>query len=268
VVSRDFQALADARAARARLLAGRYPASREALLFFAQISALQQRFALSITMEAPAGRELALESLLPGRQSLVELVAAQGPERLRQEARCLDEPACREALRAYLARQDTISPRSFFARVLLQPAMFCRVTPAFDGDAEAPATRAERGGDNRAAVCPRCEHAPQVGCLRPEGDGQALTLLCSLCLREWPFPRSLCPACGNADHHTIGYYSTPGFAQLQVQVCEACRGYLHLVDFAKEKNAVADVDELAAVPLDVWAIERGYRKVQPNLAGI
>jgi formate dehydrogenase maturation protein FdhE len=41
-----------------------------------------------------------------------------------------------------------------------------------------------------------------------------------------------------------------------------------MVHLEKEAAAVPDVDELAALPLDVWAQEKGYRKIQPNLAGI
>ena len=96
----------------------------------------------------------------------------------------------------------------------------------------------------------------------------ALTLLCSLCLREWPFPRLHCPACSESDHRKIHFYSSPEFAHLQTQVCESCQAYLHLVDLAKEPQAIPDVDELAALPLDLWALEQGYCKVQPNLAGI
>ncbi len=254
------------RGARARLLAGRYPASREALLFYAAVVAWQGELAASLPPSPDLDSGPALDSLLPGRRALVELVAEHGPEKLRQQARGFDDPTCREALRAYYTRQDTDSPRSFFARVLLQPAMFCWERSPREDSAEAPARRTADG--EAAALCPHCGHPPQVGCLRPEGDGLALALVCSLCLRDWAFARSRCPGCGNADHHKIGYYSTPAFAQLQVQVCESCCRYLHLVDSSKEKQAIADVDELTALPLDLWAAENGYRKLQPNLAGI
>jgi FdhE protein len=309
VVSRDFQALAAARAARARLLAGRYPASREALLFYAEIAELQGRLAAGLPSNPAAGRGFALDVLLPGRQPLAGLVSEKGPEKLREQARRYDEAACRESLRAYFTCEDTTSPRSFFARVLLQPAMFAwtiqvdegRVerfsAPAKDGDSkelrrtasaaeeavpDSPVleSAARRAAELLAGIplpeepsrpsarCPRCDHAPQAGCLRPQGDGMALTLVCSLCVHAWLFPRVRCPACGSDDHHKISFYATPEFAHIEVQVCDGCQAYLHLVDLAKDKNAIPDVDELAALPLDVWAIEKGYRKVHPNLAGI
>jgi formate dehydrogenase maturation protein FdhE len=307
VVSRDFQALGATRAARARLLAGRYPASGEALLFYAEIASLQGRLAGSLPPQQAAGHGFALDALLPGRQALAELVEGKGPEKLREQVRRYDETACRESLRAYFTGQDTTSPRSFFARVLLQPAMFAWASAVAGSDTgeqrhSAHSADGSTQGEQRAggadggrdtgrasvlrnaewiagtpppgeaprspAVCPRCGHGPQAGCLRPQGDGAALALVCSLCLHEWPFARVRCPACGSTDHQKISYYSTPEFAHLEVQVCESCQAYLHLVDLSKEKEAIPDVDELAALPLDLWALEKGYWKVQPNLTGI
>jgi hypothetical protein len=264
------------------VLASRYPASGEALLFYSEIVSLQGRLAGSLPPRQAAGDGFAFETLLPGRQALAEFVAEKGPEKLREQARRYDETACRESLRSYVTGEDTTSPRSFFARVLLQPAMFAWAAAVPGSDAEAGADSAPllRNGElaagsplpgepsRSAAICPRCGHAPQAGCLRPQGDGAALALVCSLCLHEWPFARVRCPACGSADHHKMGYYSTLEFGHLEVQVCESCQAYLHLVDVAKENGAIADVDELAALPLDLWALENGYWKVRPNLAGI
>jgi FdhE protein len=259
VVSRDFQALAARRAERARKLAARYPASAEPLLFFAEISSLQREISAAQAPN-PASLDQALDALVAGRRPLVELVEAKGPQRLCDEARHYDETACRESLRAYIPRADITSPRSFFARVLLQPAMFGWDPRAFTPTAPAAV--------NRESHCPRCGHSPQVGCLRPQGDGAALALVCSLCLHEWPFARPRCPGCGENDHRKIAFCSSSEFAHLEVQVCESCKAYLHMVHLEREAEAVPDVDELAALPLDVWAQEKGYRKIQPNLAGI
>ena len=44
--------------------------------------------------------------------------------------------------------------------------------------------------------------------------------------------------------------------------------YLQLVDLGRDPEAIPEVDELAGLPLDLWAQERGYRKLCPNLAGV
>lgn len=309
VAPRDFQTLAASRAARARLLARRYPASREVLSFFAEIASLQQGLAVRLPQsetQPAAQRGFALDQLLDGRAALVDLVLREGPALLRELARDYDEAACRQSLRKCFTGEDTASPNSFFARVLLQPVMFGWDRSVSSGADKAPdgpsGARSETFGvprdagfgissvgmspqlrqafelstagastpaaDAERAACPHCGHPPQTGCLRPQGDGTALLLVCSLCLAEWPFPRLRCPACGQSDHHKISFYSSDAFAYLEVQVCDACNTYLHLVHLEKETQAIPDVDELAALPLDVWAREKGYHKLQPNLAGI
>jgi formate dehydrogenase maturation protein FdhE len=40
------------------------------------------------------------------------------------------------------------------------------------------------------------------------------------------------------------------------------------VNLAKNGHAVPVVDELAAIPLSLWAIEHGYVKLQTNILGI
>jgi formate dehydrogenase maturation protein FdhE len=53
-----------------------------------------------------------------------------------------------------------------------------------------------------------------------------------------------------------------------VQACDSCAAYLQVIDLGKDAGAIPDADELAGLPLDCWALEKGYTKVQPNLAGI
>ena len=241
MVSRDYQALSARRAARAYELAERYPAAREALLFVGSVAAFQQKIEPQSPLEA--------------RSDLVKLVLEKGPKPLAEEARALSEAACRQALEDYLEQKDTSSPRSFFARVLLQPQMASR-------------NEMLEAGPTGHGRCPRCGHPPQLGCLRREGEGTALTLACSLCLWEWPFRRALCPSCGESDEKRFAYYSASAIDHLQLQVCESCSRYFHTVNLSKNPTAVPDVDEVSALPLDVWARERGFSKLQPNLVGI
>ena len=55
---------------------------------------------------------------------------------------------------------------------------------------------------------------------------------------------------------------------LELQACDGCRTYLNVVRRDAAPEAVPDVDEIAALPLDVWAVERGYRKLVRNLVGV
>ena len=115
---------------------------------------------------------------------------------------------------------------------------------------------------------PDCEHIPQVGLLKPLGHGQALWLACARCLHEWEYPRNHCVACGQTDAKKLAYYRAEQIPHIQVMTCDECRQHIHLIDLEREPRAIADIDEIVALPLDVWAIERGFTKVHPNLAGI
>ena len=64
------------------------------------------------------------------------------------------------------------------------------------------------------------------------------------------------------------FYSLELFPHIQTQTCDACQRYLHVIDLVKDTGACPDVDEIAALPLDVWAADSGYEKITPNLIGI
>jgi len=82
-----------------------------------------------------------------------------------------------------------------------------------------------------------------------------------LCAHEWSFRRIYYPACGEEREPQVAYYSTPEIAHVRVDVCDT---YLKSIDLTKTGLAVAVVDELATIPLDLWAREHGYEKLQPN----
>ena len=79
----------------------------------------------------------------------------------------------------------------------------------------------------------------------------------------------LTPAyCGSEDTGRLPIYSdSERFAGLRVDACEVCRRYLLTVDLPKDPAAVPVVDELVAIPLDLFARERGFQKITPNLMG-
>ena len=122
--------------------------------------------------------------------------------------------------------------------------------------------------DGEALTCPLCRSRPQVGVLRPEGDGGKRSLVCSLCAMEWDYGRIGCAACGEEDPQKLAVYSAKEFGHVRVEACETCHCYIKTVDLTKNGHAVPIVDELAMIPLDLWATEHSYRKIHPNLLGI
>ena len=121
--------------------------------------------------------------------------------------------------------------------------------------------------DGTPSTCPFCGRKPIVGVLRSQGDGAKKSLICMLCAHEWVFRRVYCPACGEEREPQLAYYSASEIAHVRVDVCDTCHTYLKSVDLTKTGLAVAVVDELATTPLDLWAREHGYDKLQMNLLG-
>jgi FdhE protein len=135
--------------------------------------------------------------------------------------------------------------------------------------AEALAQRATpRTTKGDLGICPVCSAKPLVGVLRPEGDGGKRSLICSVCATEWPYRRIVCPACNEEGADKLAVYTAEQFKHVRVETCETCRCYLKTIDLTKNGHAVPMVDELATIPLNLWAQEHHYTKLRPNLLGI
>ncbi len=109
---------------------------------------------------------------------------------------------------------------------------------------------------------------PQVGVLRQEGDGAKRFLICSLCSTEWAYGRIVCPACGEETVDKLAIYTANQFNHVRVEGCDTCGHYIKTIDLTKNGLAVPVVDELATIPLNIWAHEHGYVKMQTNFLGI
>lgn len=126
------------------------------------------------------------------------------------------------------------------------------------------------GGEGRS--CPRCGGPPQLSYFGGSGDPLVTgprRLVCARCAAEWVHPRMVCAACGEETSSRLPVYSeAEQLPHLRIDGCDTCRRYLIGVDLRRDAAAVPIVDELAALPLDLYAKERGLSKVVPNLMGI
>jgi FdhE protein len=270
----------DKRIQRAVELAERYPSAAEVLAFYRHILEFQKTLCADIASPSPpaagdkaAFRErLDLDIAVQQLPALLALVQRKGPSKLAQEAAEIGagklhplSPPCyasseqqREMLRSFLLSTDPNEAESnhFFARVLLQPQA-----------ERLAATLQTQSADSSASVCPVCGARPQVAVLRPEGDGGKRFLVCSFCSTEWEFRRILCPMCGEQDHKKLPRYSVEDMPSVRVEACDTCKYYLKSVDMTVDGLAAPLVDEVATAALDVWAMERGFNKISPNLMG-
>lgn len=102
----------------------------------------------------------------------------------------------------------------------------------------------------------------------PNNEGAARSLLCAFCALEWPVSRIRCVACGEEDPAKLPNYSAPGHEEARIEACETCRGYVKCIDLTNDARLLPEVDDLASISLDLWAVEQGFQRIEPGLAGI
>jgi FdhE protein len=124
------------------------------------------------------------------------------------------------------------------------------------------------GTDYALPLCPFCRRKPALGVLRPEGDGAKRSLVCSLCSSEWQYRRIVCPGCGETEVDKLPVFTAAAYDYVRVECCNSCMQFIKTVDLTKQGRATPVVDELAILPLTLWANEKGYTKLEPNLLGM
>ncbi len=121
--------------------------------------------------------------------------------------------------------------------------------------------------DWRYAYCPICGALPAVAAL--VGEAGSRQAVCSFCGHFWRLPRMGCPFCNNKRQEKLRYFYGEDEDLCRVQVCEACRGYLKVMDTREVGDAMAmAVDDIATAHLDLVAEEEGYKRKAPRLWGI
>jgi FdhE protein len=239
---------------RAEDLAAAHPAVASILSFYERVAKCQKE--LYWYLEESSARDLgALAAKAP--EFLAEIAAA-APGPIAESAREWKTRDVKELLELYQSSASSgCSPGALLAWLVLSP-YFEHLANQWS---DVPETGASR-------LCPFCGRKPVVGVLRPEGDGAKRSLICSMCGAEWRFGRIMCAACGEETPDKLPVYSAEEFPQVRVEACNACGCYIKTVDLTKNGHAVPIVDELATVPLNLWAEEHGYVKLQPNMIGL
>lgn len=214
---------------------------------------------------------------------VADVTMAAGPDRLR--AACAELVATedpRDLVVQWLAGEEQPPAARYLARASLSPVM-----EALKGDdaEESPAGR----------QCPHCTGLPQLSYSIPGPEDLATGrrfLQCARCLSSWGYPRMTCPGCGEDDSHKLPIFSEEGtasgeygsvvrglpgengkerahalFPHMRIDACQTCMRYVLSVDLARDPRAVPFVDEMAALPLDLYAKEQGFSKITPNLMG-
>jgi formate dehydrogenase maturation protein FdhE len=196
-------------------------------------------------------------------QSLLKTVHQHGPTSLAEEAQewsATGPSATDEMLINYW---HSPSDLQFFGKACFQPYLRWLVATG-----ARPADRELTVAEYR---CPVCGGRPQVSFLQNKettAESGNRDLICSTCLTSWEFRRVVCANCGEERPSKLGYFHSPQWDHVRIEACDSCKHYIKGIDLTRLGLAEPMVDEIDAAPLDLWATEHGYRKIELNLVGL
>jgi FdhE protein len=223
----------------------------DVLLFYAKILRFQSDLQSRLSVSTVHAAEMAM--FVP---ELLELLTHSGTPQLKELAassrsldwgRELDSHWKDRGIRPYM-------PQSLAILTLLQP---------FAQNLAAHAQIAPHIAPN----CPFCLCKPQLGVLRPEGEGGKRYLLCSLCGTEWEYRRVICPNCEELDKEKLPIYKSDKIPHIKLAACDTCHTYLKCIDLGIDGHAIPEVEDVSSLPLSLWMVENGFHPIQLNLFG-
>lgn len=270
---------------RADELTQRWPFAAEVLQFYTQLLAVQERaYDEARSLDPSEAVAFAAEHLAP---RIVDVSAAHGPATLQQGVlERFDTVDLHSILSAWLRGDPLDAFDRFLARAATAPVL------------EALGSRAAEAceGPRDDLHCPVCGGLPQLA-YSATSDEDLVTphrfLLCSRCSASWAFARMTCAGCAEDDGAKLLHYSEVGALEAEatgktvrgadaelkatasiatmphvaVDGCATCKHYLLAIDTRREPRAVPIVDEIAALPLYVYASERALTKIVTNALG-
>jgi FdhE protein len=162
-------------------------------------------------------------------------------------------PGTREAMmRALLADSvpiETLAEHVFVAAAL--QVHFARLASRLDAEGLVPV------GDG---ACPACG-GPPVASMVVGWKGAHGTRFCgcALCATFWHVVRIKCTLCGSTKG--IGYEEIDGSGGIvKAETCDACRGYVKILQQHKQVDVDVIADDVASLGLDLLVREKGYRR--------
>lgn len=265
--SKSLTAVFEERATRAEVLARISDAAAEPLAFAAGL--LHVQAGLAAALEAahaarPLSGHLAADAdrMIRRLLEVPRFAASNGPPALSEDARTRaaeDEATVRTRLAVFWSG-DRQAAEDYLSRAMLRPYVEVLRTGNVAPD------RVHRQGQ-----CPFCGGAPSVACRRGGGtdaEGSARFLVCALCGLEYAFNRILCPSCFEEDPARLPSFQSAVHPGVRLETCETCRRYVKSLDLSQDARPLPEVDDLASLAMDLWAIEQGYTRIEPGLAGI
>lgn len=272
---------------RARELVVSWAFASEVLGFYGALLDAQERIFERALEDRPAPKLVAAYAAENALGAIVEVSVSSGPPAMTESVlSAFHETDLHPMIESWLRGDSQPPVERYLARAATGP-----ILEALGADAvERPATVDERH-------CPACGGLPQLSTFAPSPEDLVTArrhLVCSRCATTWPYSRLTCAGCGETDTKALVVLGEVGttqaelseqiikartdpearknavpaqFPHLRIDGCRTCSHFLLNVDLERNARAVPLVDEIAAIPLSLYAAERGLSKIVPNLMG-
>ncbi len=248
---------------RAAELAERYPHAAEMLRLYQALTVVQEA-----VYSIPSPQNIAAyaaENVLP---AVIDVTVEAGPRALRDGVIALYASAnLEDMIQSWLDQQPLNPFETYLARASASPLLEV-VTPHPDPPPQGGREFETEGSRTR---CPNCGGLPQLSYFAVSGEALVSGpryLVCSRCATNWVFSRMMCASCGESNGTKLPIYQEHDqFPHARVDGCQTCRKYLLTFDLRRDTRAVPIVDEIAALPLDLYARDQRLTKITPNLMG-
>ncbi|HKV31234.1 MAG TPA: formate dehydrogenase accessory protein FdhE [Candidatus Dormibacteraeota bacterium] len=249
---------------RAAELAERHPHAAEMLRLYQALTVVQEAAAYRL----PSPQDIAsfaVGHVIPG---VIDVTVELGPRALRDG---VVEVYASANLEELIQRWLVAEPLNPFETYLARAS----ASPLLEALSPHPDPPPQGGREFEIEVsrthCPNCGGLPQLSYFAVSGEALVSGpryLVCSRCATNWIFPRMTCAACGEAAGTKLPIFQEQErFPHARVDGCQTCQKYLLTFDLRRDTRAVPVVDEIAALPLDLYAKDQGLTKIAPNLMG-
>jgi FdhE protein len=249
-------------------LAARYPHAAEMLRLYQALTVVQEaafQEARSASLPSNEIADFAATRVLP---NVVDATVSSGPARLRDGVISVFCSADLVNLVQRWLDQQPLDPfEAYLARASASPLLEAHANSTTPISAP---PLGERSGE-LSTHCPSCGGLPQLSYFAVSGEllvSGPRYLVCSRCANNWVFSRMTCAGCGESTGTKLPIFQEQErFPHVRVDGCQTCRKYLLTFDLRRDTRAVPVVDEIAALPLDLYARDKGLTKIAPNLMG-
>jgi formate dehydrogenase maturation protein FdhE len=254
------------RAARAERLASETSSPTEPLWFAAALFRAQGELAgalESVHARTPLSGRLERDVAAVRESSPVVLsAAARSASPVLSEAareRSADLPSTAETRLLVYWSGDRPTSEDYLSRAILRP--YVEVLRSLSRSPD----RVHRRGS-----CPFCGGLPAIVSRRDgsELEGARRLLGCGLCGGDWTFQRILCPSCYEEDPAKLPSFRSEHHPAVRIEACETCRRYVKSLDLSEDARPIPEVDDLVSLSMDLWAVEQGFTRIEPGLAGL